>query len=317
MAKAHYLSYPKLESLLAAGVNRQQTERSVSSYEYIILCRHTMQERMGEQLTEPSIGMIGESNGEESLATIFYYLSTNSFNEPTGLNGPIKSFAEQELAAFRIWGAKNHALGSSLSGTVLTSLSDLQRLTKLWIDNLSPHAPRTLWFLYAIQDPLNNKLREDLREWTILDKAVLNKAPGTNATIDDPTCAGWANMIKAANNPSPTWTVTKPTPAATEGHNNVKDKPKQDASVFAKVVLVWEIIFGCIGSLLSALNNPHPNKWAFMIAVGLVTVVPLLIAHLAAEGENAGDRDKEVLKMADGFAGAGFGGSFFIIAVLR
>lgn len=169
MAKAPYLNYPSFDLLLAAGADRQQIERSICSHAYIILCRYTMQERMREHLAEPVFGRLDESNDDVTLAGIFYYLSTNSFNEPTGLNGPIKSFAEQELAAFKIWGAKNYAIGSSLNRAILTNFSDLQSLTRRWFDNLSPNAPRTTWFLNAIQDPLNSTLREDFKNWTVLD----------------------------------------------------------------------------------------------------------------------------------------------------
>jgi len=304
MTKASYLSYPKLESLLAAGANRPQVERSLSSYSYILLCRHTLQEGLRETLPEPSIGFVGEDTNHDSLTTIFIYLALNSFNENTGLNGPLKSFAEQEFSAFREWAEKNHGANylRDLS-KISEKLAELRPHVIRWIDNHSIYSPRRSWFIYAIQTPQNAQLRMDLRNWSVLDKPEPLISSQPQSAAPTPYFANSAPSL--ASIPQHTH--------PTESPPHTSEKAEQSASGFAKLVLVWEIIFGCIGSLISALNNPHPSKWAFIIAVGLVTVVPLVIAHLASEG----DRDKKVLDMADGFAAAGFWGSFFIIAVLR
>lgn len=304
MTKASYLSYPKLESLLAAGANRPQVERSLSSYSYVLLCRHTLQEGLRETLPEPSIGFVGEDTSHDSLTTVFIYLALNSFNENTGLNGPLKSFAEQEFSAFREWAQMN------LGANYLSDLSKIsEKLVELrphvirWIDNHSIYSPRRSWFVYAIQTPENAQLRIDLRNWSVLDKPTPLISSQSQAAAPAPYYA----------NSSPSQAIIHQQTYPTESPPPTGEKAEQSASGLAKVVLAWEIIFGCIGSLISALNNPHPSKWAFMIAVGVVTLVPLVIAWSASEG----DRDKKVLDMADGFAAAGFWGSFFIIAVLR
>jgi len=314
MTKASYLSYPKLESLLAAGANRPQVERSLSSYSYILLCRHTLQEGLRETLPEPSIGFVGEDTSHDSLTTIFIYLALNSFNENTGLNGPLKSFAEQEFSAFREWAEKNHGANylRDLS-KISEKLAELRPHVIRWIDNHSIYSPRRSWFIYAIQTPQNTQLRMDLRNWSVVDKPASLNHSQSQAAVTDPNCARWESMVNSSTNSSPSLASIPQHTHPTESPPHTSEKAEQSASGFAKLVLVWEIIFGCIGSLISALNNPHPSKWAFIIAVGLVTVVPLVIAHLASEG----DRDKKVLDMADGFAAAGFWGSFFIIAVLR
>lgn len=313
MANANYLSYPRLESLLATGIGRQQIERSLSSYAYVILCRETMQERMGERLDDPSIGVIGESNGEENLAAIFYYLSVNSFNESTGLNGPIKSFAEQELIAFKSWAEEKHGfILTSDVQNMMAIFGEIRRITKLWIDNISPQAPRTLWFIYAIQDPANKQLRSDLKEWSILGESNIEEKTATMNERERLLARfeGRSNKSEAAFTNRP---ASNSQPASLHTSINAEACNVNSPSLLARIVLIWEIIFGCIGTILSALNNPHPSKWAFIIAVGLVTIVPLVIAHLSSEG----DRDKKVLDMADGFAAAGFWGSIFIVAVLR
>ena len=304
MTKASYLCYPNLMSLLAAGVNRPQVERSLSSYSYVLLCRHTLQEGLRETLVEPSIGFIGEDTSHESLTTIFIYLTLNSFNENTGLTGPLKSFAEQEFSAFREWAEKNHGAKcpEDLSG-ISEKVAELRNLVIRWIDNHGIHSPRTSWFVYAIQSPQNAQLRLDLRSWSVLDKpAHLISSPSQEAA----PAPSYANSV-----PSQSSIPQQTHPTASSSHTG--EKAEQSASGLAKAVLVWEIIFGCIGPLLSALNDPHPKKWAFMIAVGVVTLVPLVIAWSASEG----DRDKKVLDLADRFAAAGFWGSFFIIAFLR
>jgi len=304
MTKASYLCYPNLESLLAAGVNRPQVERSLCSYSYIILCRHTLQESLKESMLEPSIGFVGEDNSHDTLAAIFIYLASNSFNESTGLSGPIKSFAEQEFSAFRDWAQMN--LGANYLrdiSNISEKLAELRSHVIRWIDNHSIYSPRRSWFIYAIQIPQNAQLRMDLRNWSVLDKAAepFSTQPQTAA----PVLYYENSSSSQASIPHHTRPTETPPPTG--------EKAERSASGLAKVVLVWEIIFGCIGSLISALNNPHPSKWAFIIAVGLVTVVPLAIAHLASEG----DRDKKVLDLADGFAAAGFWGSFFIMALFR
>lgn len=304
MTKASYLCYPDLMSLLAAGVNRPQVERSICSYSYIILCRHTLQESLKESMLEPSIGIIGEDNSHDTLTTIFIYLASNSFNESTGLSGPIKSFAEQEFSAFREWAQVN------LGANYLSDLSKIsEKLAELrphvirWLDNHSIYSPRRSWFVYAIQTPQNAQLRMDLRNWSVLDKPAHLISSQSQAAAPA-TC--YANSA-----PSQASMPQQTHPTASSSHTG--EKAEQSASGLAKAVLVWEIIFGCIGPLLSALNDPHPKKWAFIIAVGLVTIVPLIIAHLASEG----DRDKKVLDMADRFAAAGFWGSILILGLRR
>ena len=93
----------------------------------------------------------------------------------------------------------------------------------------------------------------------------------------------------------------------------MSENESKRASIMVQLILIWEVIFGCIGPLLSAFNGYHPKKWAFGIAVALVVGVPLIIGHIIADGK----KDEAIMDTADGFGAAGFWISCIIVAFFR
>lgn len=168
MAKARYLDYPDLQSLMASGASRKQIEKSLVSYSYLMLCRHALQELLREKLADISITFsLGDDLGAESLAVLFIHMKLPMFTEPSSLNGPIKELADRESEAFEKWAKRTQGFEWPNDATALVKMVD--RITshcRQWIGDFTPAAPRSLWFVESIKSVDRIELRRDLRDWT-------------------------------------------------------------------------------------------------------------------------------------------------------
>ena len=172
MPNVAYLCYPDLETLMRAGASRDQFERSLASYAYVQLCRQTLQDSCGVNLSQHAFIMtIGSDKGAINLATVLAYLVAGKYQNTSELNGPILSLAYSEADAFQEW------LGYKIPKDISkVNMDPLTQATSRWLADLSPHAPRTLWFSETINSSTYSKLRADLVDWKVASSYESNKA---------------------------------------------------------------------------------------------------------------------------------------------
>ena len=188
MAKARYLDYPDLQSLMSSGASRKQIEKSLASYSYLMLCRHALQELLREKLADISIPFsLGDDLGAESLAVIFIYMKLPMFAEPSSLNGPIKELADREREAFEQWAKRTQGFEWPHDATALVKMVDrITSLCRQWVGDFTPSAPRSSWFVESIQSVDRIELRRDLRDWTFNPESTKK---GSAAEEDKPVAS--------------------------------------------------------------------------------------------------------------------------------
>jgi len=166
---APYLEFAtarRMQALLASTRSEDLKFRSMLSWTYLVVVRETMlatcpdryRFKAGFRRENTDVAGFGEK-----LAGIFLFAYDYGFRGPDELSGPLLSFFEEELAAFVAWAGEHGAVGIRL----WQEPGLLAGMTTRWYDDLSPSAPRQLWFKATWLSGGHAQLFSDLETWDI------------------------------------------------------------------------------------------------------------------------------------------------------
>lgn len=155
----------RMQALLASARPENLKLRTMISWTYLVIIRESMLATCpdryhftpGFRRENTDIAGYGQK-----LAGTYLLAYEGRFQGPDELSGPLLDFFEAESAAFVAWASERGTFGQCLWQTpvLLSTVAE-------WYDDLSPSAPRQVWFRNACTGGKYTQLFADLESWSI------------------------------------------------------------------------------------------------------------------------------------------------------